>query len=199
MKMGTRAGLALLATVWMASSAMAQNIEGTWQGRIGDDGDRSQIQMRVDSRGGYNSMSLSSSIVALLLDNFDRDGELAYRLERDAGSIQFVGSMRQDRVLGGFTFTAHEDPRLPHRSARSHRDPRARRAPSHPPPISPARGPPSTVRSMVATPWIRLPPSIPPRPSPTNVGYLYQTSCSTSRCRTSSTPEGPPPAVSRAR
>ena len=90
MKMGTRAGLALLATVWMASSAMAQNIEGTWQGRIGDDGDRSQIQMRVDSRGGYNSMSLSSSIVALLLDNFDRDGELAYRLERDAGSIQFV-------------------------------------------------------------------------------------------------------------
>ncbi len=109
MKMGTRAGLALLATVWMASSAMAQNIEGTWQGRIGDDGDRSQIQMRVDSRGGYNSMSLSSSIVALLLDNFDRDGELAYRLERDAGSIQFVGSMRQDRVLGGFTFTANPE------------------------------------------------------------------------------------------
>ena len=80
-------------------------------------------------------------------------------------------------------------PLLPHRSACRHRNPRAPRAAPQPPPISPARGPPGTVRSMVATSWIRLRPSIPPRPSPS------QTSCSTSRCRASSTTEGPPPAV----
>jgi len=55
--------------------------------------------------------------------------------------------------------------------------------PHAPPPISPARGPPRQ------TSWIRLRPSIPPRPS------RSQNSASTSRCPTSSTTEGPPPAV----
>lgn len=103
-----------LVTIAVPGLVWAQDVTGTWESRLWDDGDandeRVYLSLKMDrERGNWRSgfdievADLSGVSSAQLRGS---TSDVAFEIHREAGTIRFDGDIRNGRGTGFFTFTA---------------------------------------------------------------------------------------------